>query len=223
MIGNLQRFADVVYYTAKEDFPMKRLTLFFISLALFLTGCSSAPKPALEEMLGTLTESTYVSPFGFTIDGAQMRIFSRDDLAAVNQVEEFTPEALSAQTDKGNAVTVFAAAPTSGASISLSLFPAANLPGDIRTAADYAAYGLPLITEKLNSAGYTDVQVQQVEVTLGDEAHPAVLCSAQIAEGVPYHLLQICFGKDGWMGSLSLASMESEDALGELLTCITTN
>lgn len=223
MIGNLQRFADVVYYTAKEDFPMKRLTLFFISLALFLTGCSSAPKPALEEMLGTLTESTYVSPFGFTIDGAQMRIFSRDDLAAVNQVEEFTPEALTKQTDNGNAIAVFASATTGGASIILSLFPADGLPKGTKTAADYAAYGLPLISEKLESAGYANVQAQQVSIKLDGKEHPAILCSAQITAEVPYHLLQICFCEGDWMGALSLSSVESEDALGELLTCITTN
>ena len=200
---------------------MKRIIAFFLA-CLLLTACAAEPVPALSEMLGTLTESTYTSPFGFTVDASDMQIFSDEDLAAVNQTEEFTPEALTAQTDNGNAVTVFAAAPESGASVVLSLFPAAGLPGDVRTARDYAEYGMSMMSEKLKAAGYLDGQLQLVDIQLDDGAHPALLCSAKMSDGSPYHLLQICFEKDGWLGSLSLSSMESEDALGELLTRITT-
>ena len=199
---------------------MKRIIALFLVCLLILSGCASGPKPALSEMLGTQSGSIYRSAFGFSFDTVEMQVFSGDDLAAVNGADEFTPEALMALTDSGSAVTVFAAAPTSGASASLSLFPAAGLPGDIETAADYAAYGLSVMPEKLKSAGYTDVRMEQISVKLDDGEHPAVLCSAMITEGVPYHLLQICFREGDWMGSLSLSSVESEEALGALLARI---
>lgn len=186
-----------------------------------LSGCSAAPKQALSDLLGTLEGSTYTSALGFVIDAAGLHAFSESDLAAVNQVDEFTPEALAAQTDSGNAVTVFAAASGAQASISLSLFPAAGLPEDVQTAEEYAAYGLSLISGKLESAGYADVRVQQISVRLDDGEHPAVLCSAKISGGVPYHLLQICFREGDWMGGLSLSSVESEEALRQLLTRVT--
>ena len=75
----------------------------------------------------------------------------------------------------------------------------------------------------LASAGYTDVRLQLVDVQLDDGEHPALLCSAMITEGVPYHLLQICFQRGDWMGGLSLSSLESEEALRQLLTRITPN
>ena len=201
---------------------MKRIIALFLACLLILSGCTSGPKPALSEMLGTQSGSIYRSAFGFSFDTVEMQVFSEEYLAAVNGADEFTPEALMALTDSGNAVTVFAAAPTSGASASLSLFPAAGLPGDIETAADYAAYGLSVMPGKMESAGYTDVRMQQISVKLGDNEHPAVLCSATITEGVPYHLLQICFREGDWMGSLSLSSVESEEALGALLARIST-
>ena len=201
---------------------MKRIIALFLACLLILSGCTSGPKPALSEMLGTQSGSIYRSAFGFSFDTVEMQVFSEEYLAAVNGADEFTPEALMALTDSGNAVTVFAAAPTSGASASLSLFPAAGLPEDIETAADYAAYGLSVMPGKLESAGYTDVRMQQISVKLGDSEHPAVLCSATITEGVPYHLLQICFREGDWMGSLSLSSVESEEALGALLARIST-
>ena len=210
----------MVYCRKKEGSPMKRIIALFLVCLLILSGCASGPKPALSEMLGTHSGSIYRSAFGFSFDTAEMQVFSEEDLAAVNGADEFTPEALMALTDNGNAVTVFAAAPTSGASASLSLFPAAGLPGDIETAADYAAYGLSVMPGKLESAGYTDVQMQQISVKLDDGEHPAILCSAMITEGVPYHLLQICFREGDWMGNLSLSSVESEDALGALLARI---
>ena len=171
-------------------------------------------------MLGAHSGSIYRSAFGFSFDTVEMQVFSEEDLATVNGTDEFTPEALMPLTDSGNAVTVFAAAPTSGASASLSLFPAAGLPGDIETAADYAAYGLSVMPGKLETAGYTDVRMEQISVKLDDGEHPAVLCSAMITEGVPYHLIQICFREGDWMGSLSLSSVESEEALGALLARI---
>ena len=202
---------------------MKRIIALFLACLLILSGCASGPKPGLSEMLGTQSDSIYRSAFGFSFDTVEMQVFSEEDLAVVNGADEFTPEALMALTDSGNAVTVFAAAPTSGASASLSLFPAAGLPGDIETAADYAAYGLSVMPGKLETAGYTDVRMQQISVNLDDGEHPAVLCSAMITEGVPYHLLQICFQEGDWMGSLSLSSVESEEALGALLARISIN
>ena len=200
---------------------MKRIIALSLAFLLLLTGCAADPGPALADMLGTQGEGSYTSPFGFVIDTADMQLFSAEELAAVNGIDEFAPEALTAQTDSGNAVLVFAAAPADGSSVSISLFPAAALPENVETAADYAAYGLSVMPEKLQSAGYTDVQLQQVEVQLDDGTHPAVLCSAQITEGVPYHLLQICFQEDGWMGALSLSSVESEENLRQLLTRVT--
>jgi hypothetical protein len=201
---------------------MKRITALVLVCLIIFSGCSAAPKPALSEMLGTFDNGTYTSPFGFVLETAELHVFSESDLAAVNYVDEFTPEALTAQTDSGNAVLVFAAAPADGSSLSISLFPAAGLPDDVRSAEEYAAYGLPLISGKLESAGYTGIQVQQISVKLDDSEHPALLCSAEITEGVPYHLLQICFREGDWMGSLSLSSVESEEALGALLARITT-
>ena len=201
---------------------MKRITALVLVCLIIFSGCSAAPKPALSEMLGTFVNGTYTSPFGFVLETAELHVFSESDLAAVNYVDEFTPEALTAQTDSGNAVLVFAAAPADGSSLSISLFPAAGLPDDVRSAEEYAAYGLPLISGKLESAGYTGIQVQQISVKLDDSEHPALLCSAEITEGVPYHLLQICFREGDWMGSLSLSSVESEEALGALLARITT-
>lgn len=201
---------------------MKRITALILVCLIILSGCSAAPKPALSEMLGTFDNGAYTSPFGFVLETAELHVFSESDLAAVNQIDAFTPEALTAQTDSGNAVLVFAAAPADGSSLSISLFPAAGLPDDVRSADEYAAYGLPLISGKLESAGYTGVQVQQISVKLDDSEHPALLCSAEITEGVPYHLLQICFREGDWMGSLSLSSVESEEALGALLARITT-
>ena len=200
---------------------MKRIIALSLACLLLLTGCAADPGPALADMLGTQSEDAYASPLGFVIDTAELYVFSAEELAALNQVDSFSPEALTTQTDIGNAVTVFAAAPDGQASVSVSLFPADALPGDIRTAADYAAYGLSVMPEKLESAGYTDVQLQQVEVQLDDGAHPAILCSASISEGVPYHLLQICFQEGNWMGGLSLSSLETEEALRELLTRVT--
>ena len=210
----------MVYCRKKEGSPMKRIIALFLVCLLILSGCASGPKPALSEMLGTHAGSIYHSAFGFSFDTVEMQVFSEENLAAFNGADEFTPEALMALTDSGNAVTVFAAAPTSGASASLSLFPAAGLPGDIETAADYAAYGMSVMPDKLSTAGYTDVQIQQISVKLDDGEHPAILCSAMITEGVPYHLLQICFQEGDWMGTLSLSSLESEEALGALLTRI---
>ena len=201
---------------------MKRITALVLVCLIIFSGCSAAPKPALSEMLGTFDNGTYTSPFGFVLETAELHVFSESDLAAVNYVDEFTPEALTAQTDSGNAVLVFAAAPADGSSLSISLFPSAGLPDDVRSAEEYAAYGLPLISGKLESAGYTGIQVQQISVKLDDSEHPALLCSAEITEGVPYHLLQICFREGDWMGSLSLSSVESEEALGALLARITT-
>lgn len=199
---------------------MKRIIALFLVCLLILSGCASGPKPALSEMLGTQSGTIYRSAFGFSFDAVEMQVFSGEDLAAVNGADEFTPETLEALTDSGNAVTVFAAAPSSGASASLSLFPAAGLPGDIETAADYAAYGLSVMPGKLESAGYTDVRMEQISVKLDDGEHPAILCSAMITEGVPYHLIQICFREGDWMGNLSLSSVESEEALGALLARI---
>lgn len=201
---------------------MKRITALILVCLIILSGCSAAPKPALSEMLGTFDDGAYTSPFGFTIETAELRVFSESDLAAVNYVDQFSPEALAAQTDSGSAVTVFAAASGTQASVFLSLFPAAGLPEAVRTADEYAAYGLSLISGKLESAGYTGIQVQQISIKLDDGAHPALLCSAEITEGVPYHLLQICFREGDWMGTLSLSSVESEDALGALLARIST-
>jgi hypothetical protein len=79
---------------------------------------------------------------------------------------------------------------------------------------------MSVMPDKLRTAGYTDVQMQQISVKLDDGEHPAVLCSAKITEGVPYHLIQICFREGDWMGSLSLSSVESEEALGALLARI---
>ena len=200
---------------------MKRIIAAFLA-CLILIGCASVPKTALSEMLGTQGENTYTSPLGFVIDTADLTLLSAEDLAAVNQVEEFTPEALTKQTDNGNAIAVFASATTGGASIVLSLFPADGLPKGTKTAADYAAYGLPLISEKLESAGYANVQAQQVSIKLDGKEHPAILCSAQITAEVPYHLLQICFCEGDWMGALRLSSVESEDVLQELLLRIST-
>lgn len=202
---------------------MKRITALILAALLLLSGCSAAPELTLSEMLGTREEDTYTSPFGFAVDTAQLQLLSEEDLAAVNQVEEFTPEALMAKTDACNAVSVFAAATGAQDSILLSLFPAAGLPEDVQTPEDYAAYGLTLICGKLESAGYTDVQAEQVTVDLDGTERPAVLCTAQIAEGVPYYLLQICFREGGWMAALSLASVESEEALSQLLTRVTSN
>ena len=202
---------------------MKRITALTLVCLIILSGCSAAPRTELSEMLGALEDGIYISPLGFAIETAELHVFSESDLAAVNYVDQFSPEALEAQTDSGSAVTVFAAASDGRDSIFLSLFPAAGLPEDVRTADDYAAYGLPLISGKLESAGYTGVQVQQVSISLDDGEHPALLCSAEITEGVPYHLLQICFQEGGWMGTLSLSSVESEDALGALLARISSN
>ena len=202
---------------------MKRLLSLFLVLLLLLTGCAAGPGPALADMLGTQTESTYSSPFGFTIDGTDLEVFTQDDLASINGLEEFTPEALSTQIDLGNAVTVYAASPAGDSSISLSLFPADGLPENVETAADYAEYGLSVMPGKLTDAGYTDIQVQQVDVQLDDGTHPAVLCSAKIGEEYTYHLLQICFREGEWMGGLSLSSLSSEEALRELLTRVTSD
>ena len=200
---------------------MKRLLSLFLVCLILLSGCAAGPEPALEDMLGTTEGSTYTAPFGFTIDGTDLYIFPREDLAAVNGLAEFTAEALMTQIDLGNAVTTFAAAPGGESSVTLSLFPAAGLPENVETAADYADYGLTVMPEKLTAAGYTNVQLQRVEVQLDDGAHPAVLCSADLTGGYSYHLLQICFRKGDWMGGLSLSSLESEEALRELLTRIT--
>ena len=202
---------------------MRRLLSLLLVLLLLLSGCAAGPDPALSDMLGTREEDTYAAPFGFTIDTRDLMLYTEEELAMLNQVSEFTPEALSVQIDQDYAVSVFAAATDSASSISLSLFPTDSLPDDVRTAAAYAEYGLSVMPEKLASAGYTDVRLQLVDVQLDDGEHPALLCSAMITEGVPYHLLQICFQRGDWMGGLSLSSLESEEALRQLLTRITPN
>lgn len=201
---------------------MKRITALILVCLFILSGCSSGgSEPALSEMLGSQSESSYTAPFGFVIDTQELHLYTQEDLATLNQVSEFTPEALAPQIESGSAISIFAAATDSADSIILSIFPAEGLPGDIQTAAEYAEYGLSVMGDKLGNAGYTDVQLQLVDVQLDDGEHPAVLCSAQITEGVPYHLLQICFQEGDWMGGLSLASMESEEALRQLLTRVT--
>lgn len=200
---------------------MKRLLSFSLVLLLLLSGCAAGPKPALSDMLGSQAENAYTSPFGFVIDTTDLHLYSREDLAVLNQTDGFTAEALSAQIDLGNAVSVFAAVSDTAASVTLSLFPASGLPEGIETAEDYAAYGVTVMEEKLKTVGYADVQLQVVEVNLDSGVHPAVLCSAEISEGIPYHLLQICFREGDWMGGLSLSSMNTEEDLRQLLTRIT--
>ena len=200
---------------------MKRLLSLFLVCLLLLTGCAAGPEPVLSDMLGTRAENTYTSPFGFAIDTANMYVFAPEDLASINDLEDFTAEALMTRIDEGNAVTVFAAAPGEDASLSLSLFPAAELPKGIETAADYAEYGMSMMSEKFKTAGYTDCRSQLVDIKLEDGTHPALLCSASMANGSPYHLLQICFREGDWLGSLSMSSTESEDALSELLILVT--
>ena len=213
----------MVDWKEKRRLPMKRPISLLLALLLLLTGCAAGPEPSLSDMLGTHDESGYTSAFGFVIDTAGLHVYSQEDLAALNQVSEFTSEALAPQIENGNAVSIFAAASDTASSVTLSIFPSEGLPGGIETAAEYAEYGLSVMGDKLASAGYTDVQLQLVDVQLDDGAHPAVLCSAQITVGVPYHLLQICFQKGDWMGGLSLSSLESEEALRQLLTRITPN
>ena len=200
---------------------MKRLLSLFLVCLLLLAGCATGPEPVLSDMLGTQTENAYTSPFGFSIDTSGMYVFAPEDLASVNILEEFTAEALMTRISEGSAVTVFAATPGEDASISLSLFPAAELPKGIETAADYAEYGLSMMSEKFKDAGYTDCRTQLVDIKLEDGTHPALLCSASMAEGSPYHLLQICFREGDWLGSLSMSSTESEEALRELLILVT--
>lgn len=200
---------------------MKRITALLLSLLLLLSGCAGGPEPSLSEMLGTQSDNSYSSPFGFVIDTTDLFVFSPEDLASVNQTEAFTAEALAPQIELGNAVSVFAAASGGEASVSLSLFPADSLSGDIQTAEDYAAYGLSAMPQKLEDAGYTDITVTQVRVNLDGGEHPAILCSATLSGEVPYHLLQVCFREGDWMGGLSLSSLESEESLRQLLTRIT--
>ena len=200
---------------------MKRLSALFLAFLLLLTGCSSGAEPSLSEMLGTQSESSYSSPFGFVIDTADLYIFSDEDLASVNGIDSFTPEAMMTQIDLGNAVTVFAAAPGGDSSVTLSLFPASGLSEDIRTAADYAEYGLSVMPGKMEDAGYTDIEAKLLSVILDDGEHPAVLCTAKLTEEVSYYLLQVCFREGDWMGGLSLSSLQSEEALRELLTQVT--
>lgn len=200
---------------------MKRIIALILALFL-LTGCAAGESgPALADMLGTQAESTYTSGFGFAIDTAEMYVYSAADLAALNQVSAFTAEDLAPVMDSGSAVSIFSSVYGSASFVTLSLFPADGLPENVRTAADYAAYGLSVMPGKLEEAGYTDVQLQQVEVDLSGEKHPAVLCTAAISGSTPYYLLQICFQEGGWMGGLSLSSVESEDTLGALLSLIT--
>ena len=200
---------------------MKRLLCLFLALLLLLPGCAAGRELTLSDALGTSEENAYTSPFGFVIDTEGLLVFSEDDLASLNQLDSFTPEALQTRMDTGNAVSIFAAASDEGASVNLSLYPAANLPESVQTPEEYAQYGLSVMPDKLTAAGYADFQVEQVSVNLDGAEHPAILCSAKITEDVPYYLLQICFRKDGWMASLSLSSMESEEDMRQLLTRIT--
>ena len=202
---------------------MKRITALILVFLIFLSGCAAAPELTLSEMLGSSDGSLYTSPFGFSVDAEELYVFTEEELASLNQIDSFTPELLQTWMDTGRAVSIYAAAADDGDSIHLSLYPAVNLPVDVQTAEDYAAYGLSVMPDRLTEAGYTDVQAEQVTAKLGDAEHPAILCTAKLSDDVSYYLLQICFRKDGWMGGLSLSSTESEEAISELLTRITTN
>lgn len=175
-------------------------------------------------MLGTLENDVYTSAFGFAIDLEGMRISTPQELASINQLEDgsFTEDGLMKKLKGGLAVGILSASPSESDSIlTLSLALCSELPDTIQSAEDYAEYGASTIPGKLERAGYTAVQVRQISVTLDDGEHPAILCSAELTEDIPYHLLQVCFRQGDWMGGLSLSSLSSEEALRELLTHVT--
>ena len=203
---------------------MKRLLCLLIACLLILPACAADPEPELGEMLGTLENDVYTSAFGFAIDLEGMRINTAQELAVMNQLEDgvFTEEALMKKTKDGIAVGILSASPSESDSIlTLSLALCSELPDTIQSAEDYAEYGASTIPGKLERAGYTDVQVRRISVTLDDGEHPAILCSAKLTDDIPYHLLQVCFREGDWMGGLSLSSLSSEEALRQLLTHVT--
>ena len=200
---------------------MKRLLCLLLVCLMIFSGCAADPEPAVAEMLGTLENDVYTSAFGFAIDLEGMRINTAQELAVMNQLEDgvFTEEALMKKTKDGIAVGILSAAPMeSDSTLILSLALCSELPQTIQSAEDYAEYCLSTIPGKMERAGYTDVQVRRISVTLDDGEHPAILCSAKLTDDIPYHLLQVCFREGDWMGGLSLSSLSSEEALRQLLT-----
>lgn len=200
---------------------MKRILIPLLVFVLIFSGCSSAPEPNLSQMLGTLDGSTYCSPLGIAIDLDGMTVHSEEDLAILNRLDggAFTTEALMAAMDKGNAVAILSASSNGGFdSMTLSLVPHAQLSDSIRDAADYADHAMSVIPGKLENIGCTDIRIERITVTLDGIEHPAVLCSCSFVDGSAYHLLEVCFRHSDWMSGLSLTSLESEEALRQLLS-----
>ena len=77
--------------------------------------------------------------------------------------------------------------------------------------------------EKLEALECTNIQVNRTFAILGETEFPAVYVSCNFVDGSPYYLLQICFCEGGWMGGLSLTSLDSPAAIQELLTRVTTS
>lgn len=199
---------------------MKRLFSLFLVCLLALSGCASGPEPGLTEMLGTVEDAAYCSPFGFSVDLTDLEVRTAEELTDLNRLDgsDSLEDALTKEMDKGNAVAILLAGTADGRSaLTLSLVPSDRLSGSLRTAGDYADYSVLQIPQKLEDAGCTNIQVTRTYVMLDETEHPAVSVSCDFTDGTAYHLLQICFREGSWMGGLSLTTLDSQEGLWELL------
>ena len=202
---------------------MKRFFCLLLAAVFILSACAADEGLRLKDLLAEPKGGVYSSPFGITIDLNGLSVLTAGELAEMSALEgSDTEDALTREMDKGNAVAILSATAETD-SLTMTLIPTDKLPQDARTADLYADYTAEQMPGKLEALQCTNVQVNRTYVILGETEYPAVYVSCNFVDGSPYYLLQFCFGEGGWMGGLSVTSLESPIAIQELLNHVTTS
>lgn len=203
---------------------MKRIICLMLACVMVLCGCAADAELRLADFLADPEDGIHSYPFGIDIHVSDLSVLTAEHIARLSGLEgRDLEDQLNREMDRGNAVAILSATDEDNTNMTMSLLRADRLPEPILTAEGYADYTAEHMPEKLEDLECTNIQVNRTFAILGETEFPAVYVSCNFVDGSPYYLLQICFCEGGWMGGLSLTSLESPIAIQELLNHVTTS
>ena len=205
---------------------MKKLLAIILSVVFVLclaTGCSAKPsenvKTDAKLTMGTVNGTTYENEFigiGCKVDDG-WTFASEDDLKAliditIDKFDEKYQEQLEA------AAIVYAMQVTdasTGNNININLEKLTGLNKNM-TASKYVDSSLGQMSTALESAGFSNLQIQKTEVEIDGTKHAAIAINADFS-GVKIYEKVVCIKCDDYMANITLATVSS-DTTDELLS-----
>ncbi len=205
---------------------MKKLLAIILSVVFVLclaTGCSAKPsenvKTDAKLTMGTVNGTTYENEFigiGCKVDDG-WTFASEDDLKAliditIDNFDEKYQEQLEA------AAIVYAMQVTdasTGNNININLEKLTGLNKNM-TASKYVDSSLGQMSTALESAGFSNLQIQKTEVEIDGTKHAAIAINADFS-GVKIYEKVVCIKCDDYMANITLATVSS-DTTDELLS-----